>query len=309
MYPIEAESLLDLIQKFPDEEACIRHLELIYGNNGKLTSPFSPDSKVYKLKNHWYRCKDTGKNFNVKTRTIFENTKIPLPKWFIAIWLVTSHKRGISSYQLARDIHVTQKTAWFMLHRIRKGIEDANDFELEGTIEIDETFVGGKNKNRHRDKKVKHSQGRSFDDKTPVIGMVQRNGFLVAKVIKSTKGEYLAPVITQYASKDAVLYTDEWQGYNSVKNLYEHDFIDHSVKQYCKGEVCTNRIEGFWGIFKRGIIGVYYKTSRKYLHYYVNEFVFRYNTRDYEEGERFNMAFEGFFNNRLTYKGLTGKAA
>lgn len=309
MYPIEAESLLDLIQKFPDEEACIRHLELIYGNNGKITSPFSRGSKVYKLKNHWYRCKDTGKNFNVKTRTIFENTKIPLPKWFIAIWLVTSHKRGISSYQLARDIHVTQKTAWFMLHRIRKGIEDANDFELEGTIEIDETFVGGKNKNRHRDKKVKHSQGRSFDDKTPVIGMVQRNGFLVAKVIKSTKGEYLAPVITQYASKDAVLYTDEWQGYNSVKSLYEHDFIDHSVKQYCKGEVCTNRIEGFWGIFKRGIIGVYYKTSRKYLHYYVNEFVFRYNTRDYEEGERFNMAFEGFFNNRLTYKELTGKAA
>lgn len=309
MYPIEAESLLDLIQKFPDEEACIRHLELIYGKNGKLTSPFSPGSKVYKLKNHQYKCKDTGKNFNVKTRTIFENTKIPLPKWFIAIWLVTSHKRGISSYQLARDIHVTQKTAWFMLHRIRKGIEDANDIELEGTIEIDETFVGGKNKNRHRDKKVKHSQGRSFDDKTPVIGMVQRGGLLVAKVIKSTKGEYLTPVITQYASKDAVLYTDEWQGYNGIKSLYEHDFIDHSVKQYGKGEVCTNTIEGFWGIFKRGIIGVYYKTSRKYLHYYVNEFVFRYNTRDWMEGERFNVAFEGFINNRLTYKELTGKAA
>lgn len=309
MYPIEAESLLDLIQKFPDEEACIRHLELIYGNNGKITSPFSPGSKVYKLKNHQYKCKATGKNFNVKTRTIFENTKIPLPKWFIAIWLVTSHKRGISSYQLARDIHVTQKTAWFMLHRIRKGIEDANDIELEGTIEIDETFVGGKNKNRHRDKKVKHSQGRSFDDKTPVIGMVQRGGLLVAKVIKSTKGEYLTPVITQYASKDAVLYTDEWQGYNGIKSLYEHDFIDHSVKQYGKGEVCTNTIEGFWGIFKRGIIGVYYKTSRKYLHYYVNEFVFRYNTRDWMEGERFNVAFEGFINNRLTYKELTGKAA
>lgn len=309
MYPIEAESLLDLIQKFPDEEACIRHLELIYGNNGKITSPFSPGSKVYKLKNHQYKCKATGKNFNVKTRTIFENTKIPLPKWFMAIWLITSHKRGISSYQLARDIHVTQKTAWFMLHRIRKGIEDANDIELEGTIEIDETFVGGKNKNRHRDKKVKHSQGRSFDDKTPVIGMVQRGGLLVAKVIKSTKGEYLTPVITQYASKDAVLYTDEWQGYNGIKSLYEHDFIDHSVKQYGKGEVYTNTIEGFWAIFKRGIIGVYYKTSRKYLHYYVNEFVFRYNTRDWMEGERFNVAFEGFINNRLTYKELTGKAA
>lgn len=309
MYAIEAKSLLDLIQKFPDEEACISHLETLYCVNGVLPSPFSPNSKVYKLKNHWYRCKDTGKNFNAKTRTIFENTKVPLPKWFLAIWFITSHKKGISSYQLARDIHVTQKTAWFMLHRIRKGIEDANDFELEGTIEIDETFVGGKNKNRHRDKKVMNSQGRSFKDKTPVIGLVQRNGFLVAKVIQSTKGEHLTPVIIQYASKDAVLYTDEWQGYSAVKNLYEHDFIDHSVKQYGKGDVCTNSIEGAWSILKRSIIGIYHKTSRKYLQYYINGFVFRYNTRNYEEGERFNLAFYGFIGNRLTYKELTGKAA
>lgn len=309
MYEVEAKSLLDLMQKFPTEEACIRHLELLYGDKGELTSPYSPGSKVYKLKNHWYRCKDTGKSFNVKTGTIFENTKIPLLKWFIAIWLITSHKRGISSYQLARDIHVTQKTAWFMLHRIRKGLEGANDFELKSIVEIDETFVGGKNKNRHRDKKVKNSQGRSFKDKTPVIGMVERGGFLVAKVIKSTRSKYLTPVITQYVSKDATLYTDEWHGYNNVKSKYEHDFIDHSAKQYSKGEVCTNRIEGFWGIFKRGIIGVYYKTSRKYLHYYVNEFVFRYNTREYNEGERFNMAFYGFTKTRLTYKGLVYKVA
>ena len=309
MYEIEAKSLLDLLQKFPDEEACIRHLETLYSVNGVLHSPFSMSSKVYKLKNHWFRCKDTGKNFNVKTRTIFENTKIPLHTWFIAIWFVSSHRKGISSYQLARDIHVTQKTAWFMLQRIRKAFKEANGIELKGIIEIDETFVGGKNKNRHRDKKVQNSQGRSFKDKTPVIGMLERGGNIVAKVIKSTKGKYLTPVINQYASKDAVLYTDEWQGYNGVKSLYEHDFIDHSVKQYSKGNVCTNGIEGFWGIFKRGIIGTYHKTSRKYLHYYVNEFVFRYNFREFSEGERFNLALYSFLRNRLTYKELTGKAA
>ena len=290
MLELEAKSLLDLLQKFPNEEACINHLETLYSVNGELNSPFSPGSKVYKLKNHWYRCKDTGKNFNVKTKTIFENTKIPLRTWFVAIWFASSHKKGISSYQLARDIQVTQKTAWFMLHRIREAFKEANGIKLTGTIEIDETFVGGKNKNRHRDKKVKNSQGRSFKDKTPVIGMLERGGNLVAKVIESTKGKHLTPIITRYAAKDAVLYTDEWQGYNNVKNLYDHDFIDHSVKQYSKGDVCTNRIEGFWGIFKRGIKGIYHKTSRRYLHYYVNEFVFRYNFRDFSEGVRFNLA-------------------
>lgn len=125
-----------------------------------------------------------------------------------------------------------------MLQRIRKAFKEANGIKLTGVIEIDETFIGGKNKNRHRDKKEQNSQGRSFKDKTPVIGMLERGRNLVAKVIKSTKGKYLTPVINQYTSKDAILYTDEWQGYNGVKSLYEHDFIDHSVKQY-------NGIEGF----------------------------------------------------------------
>ncbi|MCM1030325.1 MAG: IS1595 family transposase [Oscillibacter sp.] len=309
MYAIEANSLLDLLQKFPNEESCIKHLELIYGKNGKLSSPFSPTSKVYKLRNNQYKCKTTGKIFNVKTGTIFENTKISLPKWFMAVWLITSHKKGISSYQLARDIGVTQKTAWFMLHRVRKGLESVNGIELTGVIEIDETFVGGKNKNRHINKKVKNSQGRSFKDKTPVLGLLERNGLLVAKVIKSTESIHLTSIINQYVSKDAILYTDEWQGYNTVRRLYKHDFIDHSTKQYCKGEVCTNKIEGFWGLFKRGVIGIYHKISKKHLHYYVDEFVFRYNVRDWQEVERFNLAIECLAENRLKYKDLICKSA
>lgn len=168
-------SILELINAFPNNEVCIEHLEeLRWG--GVVVSPFESDSKVYKCANSRYRCKNTGKYFNVKTGTIFDNTKMPLQKWFLAIWLVTSHKKGISSLQLSRDIDVTQKSAWFMLQRIRNcfGLTDNDDNSLGWDVEIDETYVWGKNKNRHYNKKVPHSQGRSSKDKTPVVWMVER---------------------------------------------------------------------------------------------------------------------------------------
>ena len=167
---------------FPDEDSCLDHLENIRWKDD-ITSPFDPESKVYKCKNHRYKCKNTGKYFNVKTNTLFEGTRIPLQKWFIATWMFLTHKKGVPSCQLARDLGVTQKTAWFMLHRIRLCFSFENDSELDNEVEVDETFVGGKNKNRHRDKKVKKCQGRSFKDKTPVIGMIERGGKAVAKVI------------------------------------------------------------------------------------------------------------------------------
>ena len=162
-------SILELLQAFPDEQSCIDHLEALRWN-GHVVSPFDKDSKVYKCKGNKYHCKNTDKKFNVKTGTMLDNTKIKLQKWFLAIWFITSHKKGISSMQLARDIDVTQKTAWFMLQRIRKcfGIENNND--LDNNVEVDETYVGGKNKNRHASKKVEGSQGRSAKDKAPLLG-------------------------------------------------------------------------------------------------------------------------------------------
>lgn len=168
-------SILDLINAFPDEETCIKHLEELRWN-GYVISPFDRTSTVYNCSNNRYRCKNTSKYFNVKTGTLFDNTKVKLQKWFIAIWLVTSHKKGISSIQLSKDINVTQKTAWLMLQRIRAcfGMENNND--LDNTVEADETYLGGKNKNRHADKKIPNSQGRSAKDKTPIVGIVERQG-------------------------------------------------------------------------------------------------------------------------------------
>ena len=158
-------SILDLIKAFPDQQSCIDQLEQLRWN-GNVVSPFDATSKVYDCKGNKYKCKNTGKYFNVKTNTIFDNTKMPLQKWFLAIWLVTSHKKGISSLQLGRDLNITQKSAWFMLSRIRQCFGIDNDSQLDNEVEADETFVGGKNKNKHANKKFKGTS----EDKTLVLG-------------------------------------------------------------------------------------------------------------------------------------------
>jgi transposase-like protein len=297
----EFKSLIDIVKVFPTEQHCIDYLEKMRWN-GFVVSPFDPTSKVYKCKNNKYRCKNTGKYFNVKTNTLYDNTKIELNKWFMAIWLVTSHKKGISSLQLSRDIDVTQKTAWFMLQRIRKCFGSENDGELNNEVEIDETYVGGKNKNRHAIKKVDHSQGRSTKDKTPILGMVERKGKVIARKIESTSSENITPEVVKTV-KNAMVYTDEWVGYKQVSKLYDHLFVKHNEGEYVNGRIHTNTIEGFWSILKRGIVGIYHFTSRKHLQKYVDEFVFRYNSRQCTEHERFDLFLQNM-EHRLTYKQL-----
>lgn len=294
-------SILDLIKAFPDEQTCITHLEELRWN-GDVVSPFDSISTVYKCKGNKYKCKNTGKYFNVRTATLFDNTKIDLQKWFIAIFLITSHKKGISSLQLGRDLDVTQKTAWFMLQRIRNcfGIETT---QLDNEVEIDETFIGGKNKNRHNDKKVENSQGRSVKDKAPVLGMVERDGKLIAKHVIDTKGETLTPEIIENIKASAKIYTDEWLGYKGLQRIYDHSYIKHNQGEYVNGRVHTNTIEGFWSLLKRGIVGIYHFTSKKHLQMYVDEFAFRYNTRNDSTQMRFN-EFLGNLENRITYKEL-----
>lgn len=217
--------------------------------------------------------------------------------WVFAIFIFLSHKRGVSSCQLARDIGVTQKTAWVMLQKIREFMGALNANVVKDEVEIDETFVGGKNKNRHKDKKVEKSQGRSFKDKTPVFGMLQRDGKLTALVVNNTRASTLKPIITRYIEGNSTIFTDGWD-YGDIAEQYNQQSVDHSKHFYgttrtnSDGKVtmiCTNAIENAWSHFKRMIFGTYYQVSKKHLQRYVDEFVFRFNTRGIGEFERFKL--------------------
>lgn len=241
-------SLYDFFTAFPDEASCIAFLENKLWPDG-VVSPYDPTSKVYRRGDGMYRCKNTGKNFNVRIGTIFEGTKLPLRKWFIGLYLHHNHKKAISATQLAKDIGVTLKTAWFMLHKFRKTSHVVHFQKLDGEVELDETFVGGKNHNRHADKKVPKCQGRSFKDKVPVMGMLQRGGAVICKVVNDTSVKSLTPPILKSVARTATLFTDEWCGYDLVRKLYKAEIVDHSRKQYVNGNAYTNSIEGFWGNF------------------------------------------------------------
>ena len=299
-------SIIQLITTFDTEEKCIDYLEKIRWRD-KVISPFDSTSKVYKLKRNLYQCKNSDKRFNVKTGTLFEGTNIKLQKWFLGIYLITSHKKGISSLQLSRDLNISQKSSWFMLHRIRNcyGIETPI---LKNEVEVDETFIGGKSKNTNLKDGEKKPMGRSCKEKTPVLGMVERGGKLISKVVEDTKSKTLIPHILENVKENSEVMTDEWLSYKSLCKNYLHFVINHKEKEFVKGRIHTNTIEGFWSLLKRGIVGIYHSTSNKHLQKYVDEFVFRYNTRSCEdkkvtESDRFNYFFDNM-ENRLKYKDL-----
>lgn len=265
-------NLLQLIDRFPDEKSCHQYLA---GQrwDGVIECPF----KECKGDTAWvfkdgirYKCTCCKKIFTAKTGTIFENSKISLKTWFVAIYMVLHKKKGISSIQLSKDLGITQKSAWFLLQRIRTVLGNEEILELSGTVMADETFVGGKNKNRHANKKVKYSQGRSFKDKTPVLGLMEAESSRVSCfVVPDTSTKSIQPIVKEYVTKGSNFVSDEWKAYNGLNSYYYHYVIDHGRKEYV-GEhgFSTNAIEGFWSLCKRAIIGIYHKTSRKHLQKY-----------------------------------------
>lgn len=298
-------SLLDLMRAFPDEQKCIDYLEKRRWPEG-VKSPFDPKSKVYRLKDGKFKCKRTGKRFSVTTGTIFESTNLKLQQWFIALYLFSSHKRGLSSHQLASDLDVTQETAWFMLQRLRDAFEHPIfNQKLEGLVQVDETFVGGKNKNRHHDKKVEHSQGRAFKDKTPVWGAISGNGIVRTIAIPDVKQVTIKPLVYKVIRKDSTVVTDDWKAYFGMSEHYWHEKVDHGRKEYMNDNgFTTNKIENYWSVFKRTINGTYIKVSRKHLQRYCNESSFRFNTKEMTVQERFDMVLANC-EGRLRYEDLT----
>lgn len=295
------------MKAFPTESSCIRFLEKKLWSNG-IISPFDPTSKVYKRGDGMYRCKNTGKNFNVRNGTIFENSKVPLSKWFLAIYLLTSRTKGVSSVQLAKDLGVTQDTAWHMAHKVRLCF-GYNGKKFDGEIELDETFVGGKNKNRHSKGKIRNARGRSHVDKVPVMGMLQRNPDgggekVICFQVDNTGWKQLTRHIITHVKRDVTLYMDDWSGYRVVKRVYKHSVVDHGHGIYAINGAYTNTIEAFWSNYcKRSINGTYNYISMQHTQKYFDEFAFRYNNRKVSNGE----GFMTFFNNikhPITHKEL-----
>ncbi len=323
-------NLIQLLDYFKDDATCVSYLAASRWGD-KPACPHCGNVGAY-VTNRGYKCKakECGKKFTVTTGTIFENTKISLRYWFAAIYLATAHKKGISSLQLSRDLAITQKTAWFLLHRIREMLANNAPEMLEGNIEVDETFVGGKNKNRHANKKIEGSQGRSAADKTPVVGIAQKSEFTIIErehkiipgktvkervytkystvnlqVVADTKAETLQPIMFKNVKADSKIVTDAYNSYNSLAANYQHVAIKHTEGNYITiGDDHTNTIEGFWSLLKRGIIGIYHQVSPKHLHRYCHEFGYRYNTRPVKDVVRFEDAIKNINGKRLTYAKL-----
>jgi len=298
-------NLIDLLTYFSDEQVCRDYLEMIRWN-GKIICPYK-DCKhdhVFKYTDgKRYKCAKCQRQYSVRVGTIFEDSKIPLHKWYAAIYLITAHKKGISSLQLSRDISVTQKTAWYLLHRIRftLGIPAIN--KLTGIIEADETFIGGKESNKHKSKRTKETQGRSVKTKSPVAGVMQRGGELRAKQMPDTSTVNVGRNVLKNVEFGSTLYTDEWYAYNHMAHWFKHKFIKHNEQKYVDGDTHVNSLEGFWSLLKRGIIGIYHSVSDKHLQQYVDEFVFRYNTRKYSTDYRFDFMLNNIANH-ISYQQL-----
>jgi len=271
-------NLAEFMDRFKDEETCLRHFESIRFKNGDYC-PHCAYGKIHRFKDgRRFRCARCKQDFTLKTGTIFGESKIPLRKWFIAIYLLTTSPKGISSIQLAKQVGVTQKTAWSMDHRIRKAMKGGKDL-LSGTIEADETYVGGKETNKHKSKRVKGTQGRNTKTKTAIMGMVERGGKVVADVVPNVRCKTLDPKIREYVAEGSRVYTDELMSYAKLGDLYPHEMVKHSQEEYVRGNVHTNSIESFWALFKRGYRGTYHQMSRKHLQRYIDEFAFRWNIR------------------------------
>lgn len=284
-------SLIDLMDFFPkgDNQKCIEHLEKAYWN-GIAVSPFDKGSKVYTCKNGNYKCKNSNKYFKVTTGTMFENTKIPLRLWFMAMWVINSHKSGYTSVNLGKDIGVSQKTAWFLLQRIRSCHAVENNNELSGYIEMDESLIGGLDENRHVSKKSKNTGAPNYG-KTWVFGMLQRGGKINIWAVKDRDAPTIVPYIEKFVKVGSRIMSDAHKAYINLHKTYAHTVLNHAAYEYVSlGNKShhNNGIESIWRVVKNAIHRTYNHVADKHLPNYLNESVFRINTRDLTDSDKFH---------------------
>lgn len=280
---------------FPDEESCRKYFESVRFAGGDYC-PHCGNDKIQRFSDgKRYRCAKCRQDFTIKTGTLFGESKLPLQKWFIAIYLLTTSKKGISSIELSEQVGVSQKTAWFMDMRIREALKQ-NGGKLFGIVEIDETYIGGK-----------HLRKDGFRKKAPVFGMTERAGKLKAYHVPHRGTEVLLPTIKEHIDQKAHIMSDEARVYKKLPRAgYQHGSVKHGKKHWTHGDVNTNSIESFWALFKRGHHGTYHTMSKKHLQRYIDEFVFRFNSRELSMQERFDAVTVLMSGGAtLSYKALT----
>ena len=306
-------TLVDAIRYFGDPDVCLSFVANLRWRHGPVCPACGGVEPSFLKTRRLWKCRACKKQFSVKVGTIFEDSPIGLDKWLPALWMVVNCKNGVSSYEIARALGVTQKTGWFMAHRIRLAMQTGTFKKFSGEVEIDETFIGGRARFMHKSKRAKKIKGTGGLGKAAVMGLLERHGpdghsVVRLKMVPTVRREALLPEVQEQVAPGAEVFTDEWRAYRGLEADYIHNVIDHA-ESYAEGKVHTNGLENFWSLLKRGIKGTYVSVEPFHLFRYLDEQAYRFNTRKGNDLMRFVRAVHGIVGKRIMYQALIGQTA